>query len=406
MPIKMLTLEDLELEGKRVFVRVDINTPLHPETGKLMEQTRLEEAALTIRDLPNSKVVVASHQGRVGRSDYISLEAHARALEEMVGKPVSFVPDVFGPKALSDIDSLPDGGVLVLDNLRFAAEENQEYKPGDAEKTFLIRRLRDHVDACVLDAFSTAHRASPSIVGFAGLVPTAAGRTVGRELRMLDRIVSVEKGPYVTVLGGAKVSDRLEAIDALVANNRADKVLLCGVVGLVFLKAAGKLHGDIGIDGEQKYVIKARQLIDDDSERFALPIDVGVKVDGSRKDFDPASLRSPAQVWDIGPKTVERYSRHIMGAGTVFMSGPPGAFEWDDFSLGTEGLLRAMASSLATTIISGGHLSTALRKYGIHDQIDHISTAGGALVQYLAGKRLPLIDALERSEEKWGRRAQ
>ena len=404
MPIRMLTLEDLELEGKHIFVRIDVNTPIHPETGKLMEQTRLEEAALTIKDLANSKVVAASHQGRVGRSDYVSLEAHAKALEEMVGRPIRFVPDVFGPTALSDIDSLQDGEVLLLDNLRFTAEENQEYKPPDAEKTFLVRRLKEHVDACVLDAFSTAHRGSPTIVGFAGLVPTAAGRTVGRELRMLDRIASVEKGPYVTVLGGAKVGDRLEAIDALIANNRADKVLLSGVVGLVFLKAAGKLRGDIGIDGEQKYLIKARQLLDEEPERYALPVDVGVKVDDVRKDVEPATLGSPTQVWDIGPKTVERYSRFIMGAGTVFMSGPPGAFEWDAFSVGTEGLLRAMASSLATTIISGGHLSTALRKYNIHDQIDHISTAGGALVQYLAGKRLPLIDALERSEAKWGGR--
>ncbi len=406
MPIKMLTLEDLDLEGKRVFLRVDVNTPVDPRTGELMEQTRLEEAALTIRDLPKSKVVVASHQGRVGRSDYVSLQKHSKALEALLGRPVDFVPDVFGPQALSEIDSLSDGGVLVLDNLRLTAEENQEYKPPDAEKTFLVGRLKDHVDACVLDAFSTAHRSSPTIVGFAGLVPTCAGRTVGRELRMLDRIVSVEKGPYVTVLGGAKVNDRLEAIDALIANNRAEKVLLCGLVGLIFLKAAGKLPGDVGVDGEQKFVQKARQLIEDDPERFALPTDVGVKANGGRKDADPSQLTAPAQIWDIGPKTVERYSKFIKGAGTVFMSGPPGAFEWEGFSLGTEGLLRAMASSLGTTIISGGHLSTALRKYGIHDQIDHISTAGGALVQYLAGKRLPLIDALERAEAKWGGKAQ
>jgi phosphoglycerate kinase len=402
MPIKMLTLEDVELEGKRVFLRVDINTPIHPETGKLMEQARLEEAALTIRDLPKSKVVVASHQGRVGRSDYTSLEAHAKVLQEILGRPVQFIPDVFGPKALSEIDSMSEGGVLVLDNLRFTAEENHEYKPADAEKTFLVRRIAAHIDACVLDAFSTAHRSSPTIVGFAELVPTSAGRTVGRELRMLDRIFAVEKGPYVTVLGGAKVSDRLEAIDALIANNRADKVLLSGVVGLVFLKAAGKLRGEIGIDGEQKFAIKARQLMDEDPERFALPIDVAIKVDGARKEVEPTAIGSAAQVLDIGPKTVERYARFIKGAGTVFMSGPPGAFEYEEFSYGTEGLLRAMASSLGTTIISGGHLSTALRKYGIHDQIDHISTAGGALVQYLAGKRLPLIDALERAADKWG----
>jgi phosphoglycerate kinase len=404
MPIRMLTLEDLELDGKRIFLRVDINTPIHPETGRLMEQARLEEAALTVRDLPKSRVVVASHQGRVGRSDYTSLEAHSKALEEIIGKPVKFVPDVFGPEALAEIDSLPEGGVLVLDNLRFTAEENQEYKPAEAEKTFLVKRVKDHVDACILDAFSTAHRASPTIVGFAGLVPTGAGRTVGRELRMLDRIASVEKGPYVTVLGGAKVNDRLEAIDALIANNRADKVLLCGVVGLVFLKAAGKLRGDLGVDGEQKFVLKARQLLDVDPERFALPLDVAVRLNGGRREVDPSQLGVPAQVLDIGSKTVEHYSKFIKGAGTVFMSGPPGAFEWEDFSLGTEGLLRAMASSLGTTIISGGHLSTALRKYGIHDQIDHISTAGGALVQYLAGKRLPLIDALERAADKWGGR--
>jgi phosphoglycerate kinase len=219
---------------------------------------------------------------------------------------------------------------------------------------------------------------------------------------MLDRIVSVEKGPYVTVLGGAKVSDRLEAIDALIANNRADKVLLCGVVGLVFLKAMGKYKGDLGPEGEQKYLLKARQLIDEDPERFATPIDVAIKVDGGRKELLVGETPSQAQVLDIGSKTVEKYSRFIKGAGTVFMSGPPGAFEWDQFSYGTEHLLSAMASSLGTTIISGGHLSSALKKYRIHDQIDHISTAGGDLVQYLAGKQLPLIDALERAAEKWG----
>jgi len=405
MPIKMLTLEDLELEDKRIFLRVDINTPVHPETGALIEQARLEEAAATIEDLSKSKVVVASHQGRVGRSDYISLGRHAEALQVILGKPVKFVPDVFGPEALREIDSLSPGEVLLLDNLRFTAEENQEYRPAEAEKTFLVSRIQKHVDACILDAFSTAHRSSPTIVGFAGLVPTGAGRTVGRELRMLDRIVAVEKGPYVTVLGGAKVSDRLEAIDALIANKRADKVLLCGIVGLVFLKAVGKYRGDLKVDGEQKFLLKARQLIDQDPERFAMPLDVGVKTDGSRKDLGVQELTAQAQVLDIGPKTVENYERYIKGAGTVFMSGPPGAFEWEEFSYGTEHLLKAMASSLATTIISGGHLSSALRKYGIHDQIDHISTAGGALVQYLAGKRLPLIDALERASEKWRARS-
>lgn len=402
MPIKMLSIEDLELKGKRVFVRVDINTPVHPETGELIEQTRLEEAAVTIRDLQESKVVVGSHQGRVGRSDYVSLRAHSQALTRILGKEVKFVEDVFGPTALRSIDEMRDGDVMLLDNLRFTAEENQEYRPADAEKTFLVSRIRSHVDACVLDAFSTAHRGSPTIVGFAGLVPTCAGVVVAKELRALDRIVAVEKGPYVTVLGGAKVSDRMEAIDALAANNRADKVLLSGVVAMVFLRASGKYRGELGIDNEQTLVLKARQLLDEDPERYEMPIDVGIKVDSARQDVEVSKLGQNCEVLDIGPRTVDRFSRLIKGAGTVFMSGPPGAFEWEGFASGTQGLLSAMSSSFGTTIVSGGHLSSALAKYGVDTQIDHISTAGGALVQYLAGKRLPLIDALERSASKWG----
>ena len=402
MPLRMLTLDDVELEGKRVFLRVDINTPVHPETGKLMEQERLEEAAVTIADLSKAGVVVASHQGRVGRSDYIGMAPHAEALEKILGRKVKFVADVMGPSALAEMDSLKDGEVLLRDNLRVTAEEDQEYKPPDAEKSILVSRLSKLVNMSVLDAVSTAHRASPTIVGFAGLMPTCAGRVVGKELRKLDRISAVEKGPFVTVLGGAKVNDRLEAIDALIANNRADKVLLCGLVGMVFLKAAGKLKGETGIDGEQKFVPKAARLLEEDPDRYLIPIDVGVKEGDERKDVDVAELQPGAKVLDIGEKTVEKYARQIKGAGTVFMSGPPGAFEWEEFSRGTEGLLRAMASSLGTTIISGGHLSTALKKYGFIDEIDHVCTAGGALVQYLAGKRLPLIDALERSADKFG----
>ncbi len=403
MATKILTLEDLDLNDKRVFVRVDINTPIHPETGELIEQTRLAEAAITIRDLSRSGVVVASHQGRVGRPDYVGMNEHSKILGKLLGRTALYVPDVFGPTATGTIDALKPGDVIVLDNLRFTAEENQEYKPDDAEKTIFVRRLVGHFDACVLDAFSTAHRSSPSIVGFAEMIPTCAGRVVARELKALGRIFSVEKAPYVTVLGGAKVSDRVEAIDALITNNRADKVLLSGLVGVVFLKALGKYKGTLDMDDEWTYLARAKQLLEDYPERFELPIDVAIELDGVRKEVLVANLPAGAKILDIGTKTIDAYSRFIKGAGTVFMSGPPGAFEYEGFSEGTEGLMRAMGSSLGTTIVSGGHLSAALRKFKIHESIDLVSTAGGALVQYLAGKRLPLIDALERAAKKWGR---
>jgi len=402
MPAKLLTMDNLELDGKKVFVRVDINTPVNPETGELLELSRLEEAAITVRDLAKSVAIVASHQGRVGRYDYIPMDKHAKALERILGRKVTFVEDVFGGAAKEAIDASKPGDVIMLDNLRFTAEENMEFSPAEAQKTVLVTRLRPHIDACVLDAFPTAHRSHPSIVGFAELVPTCAGRVVAKELIKLERIFAIEKGPYVTVLGGAKVNDRIEAIEALIANQRADNVLLSGLVALVFLKSKGKYRGALQVENEQKMLVKARQLLDDHPETFQLPVDVAIRVDGTRREVDVAEAPANTPVLDIGRKTIDRYSRYIKGAGTVFMSGPPGAFEYEEFGLGTESLLKAMASSFGTTIVSGGHLSAALYRFGIHESIDHVSTAGGALVQYLAGKKLPLMDALERSAAKWG----
>ncbi len=205
------------------------------------------------------------------------------------------------------------------------------------------------------------------------------------------------------MLGGAKVTDRIEAIDALIANNRADKVLLCGLVALVFLKAKGKYRGELKVENEAKMMVKARQLMDDHPETFELPVDVAIRVDGSRKELDVSQVTEKMAVLDVGAKTIDKYSRYIKGAGTVFMSGPPGAFEYAEFAVGTEMLLKALADSFGTTIVSGGHLSAALNRFGVNESIDHVSTAGGALVQYLAGKRLPLMDALERAAAKWGK---
>ena len=397
----MLTIEDLSLEGKVVFLRVDLNTPLEPSTGKLMELNRIQEATVTIRDLSKSKVVIGSHQGRVGRDDYIPLNQHADALSQLLGKKIKFADDIFGPTALHEIDSLKTGEVLLLDNLRFMAEENMEYSPQDAAKTILVQKLYKHFDACVLDAFPTAHRAHPSIVGFSYLLPTCAGRLVSKELKALNRIMSVSKAPFTTVLGGAKVSDRLEAIDTLITNKRADKVLLCGLIANVFLKAARKIDYDIGVDKEDRMVDRATFLMADYPDTFELPIDVAVLRSDERVEVPVSELRKGDKVFDIGSKTIDHYSRIIRSSGTIFMSGPPGLFEDPKFGLGTESLLRAMASSFGTTIISGGHLSAALQRFGIKEWIDHVSTAGGALVLFLGGKRLPLIEALDNYERKF-----
>lgn len=403
--MRILTLDDLDTTGKTVFLRVDMNVPIHPQKLDIIEHSRINEASITIRDLNRSKVVVGSHQGRVGRYDYIGMEQHARVLEKILGKKVDYVEDVMGPEARKRISNMSDGDVLILDNLRFCAEENYEFAPAEAAKTVMVRRLSELFDSCVLDCFPSAHRSHPSIVGFPYILPACGGRLVANEVNSLDNILTVAKAPFIIVLGGAKIADRLEAIDTLIQSGRADQVLLTGLISNLFLSAHGKMKRNKAIVKENFLIEKAQKLIMKYPNVFATPLDFAVEKNGERMEKDIEDLDENDVVLDIGHKTVESYARIIKGAGTVFMSGPAGAFERPDYSFGTENLLKAVASSMSTTIVSGGHLTAALQKFGLSEQIDHVSTAGGALVLYLAGKRLPMIEVLEMASQRDGKKS-
>ncbi|MEE9563501.1 MAG: phosphoglycerate kinase, partial [Nitrosopumilaceae archaeon] len=389
------TLDDFELKGKTVFLRVDMNCPIDPETMEISGTKRIEEATETIEALSDAKVVVASHQGRVGNKDYTGMEKHGKVLERLLKKDIKYVQDVIGSAAQNEIKNLKNGEVLLLDNLRLCAEENYEFSPSDAAKTIMVQRLAKLFDLCVLDSFPSAHRSHPSIVGFPQMLPACAGRIVEREVKKLDEIMTVAKAPHVIVLGGSKVLDRLEAIKLLIKNGRADHVLLTGLIGNVFMRAQGRMKSALGIKREEEVVTKAHSLIGEYPDVFSTPVDVAVDKDGSRVEVDVRDVNKGDLVYDLGPKTIEHYNKIISGAGTVFISGPPGFFEKEQFSYGTKALLEGVANSMATTIVSGGHLTSALKKYGLVEKIDHISTAGGALVLYLAGERLPMIQSLE-----------
>ena len=393
--MKFLTLDDFELKGKTVFLRVDMNCPIDSETMEITGTKRIEEATETIDALSDAKVVVASHQGRVGNKDYTGMEKHAKVLERLLKKDIKYVQDVIGSAAQNEIKNLKNGEVLLLDNLRLCAEENYEFSPSDAAKTIMVQRLAKLFDLCVLDSFPSAHRSHPSIVGFPKVLPACAGRIVEREVRKLDEIMTVAKAPHVIVLGGAKVLDRLEAIKLLIKNGRADHVLLAGLIGNVFMRAQGRIKSALGIKREEEIVAKAHSLIGEYPDVFSTPVDVAVDKDGSRVELDVRDVNKGDLVYDLGPKTIEHYNKIISGAGTVFISGPPGFFEKEQFSYGTKALLEGVANSMATTIVSGGHLTSALKRYGLIEKINHISTAGGALVLYLTGERLPMIQSLE-----------
>lgn len=398
----MLTLDDFELAGKTVFLRADMNCPIDPETGEIAGAKRIEEIATTIRALEGAKVVVASHQGRVGNSDYTGMRAHARAMERILGRRISYVEDVIGEAAQGAIRSMADGDILLLDNLRLCAEENYEFPPEEAVNTVMVRRLAPLFDLCVMDSFPTAHRAHPSLVGLPRALPACAGRLVEYEVNRLESIMTVAKAPHVIVLGGAKVRDRLEAIKLLIANGRADHVLLTGLIASVFLRAQGRLRHRLGVRNEAEVTAMAHELIGNHPDVFSTPVDVAVRSGSGRLEMDVRDVGDENAVCDIGAKTLEHYGRYISGAGTVFMSGPAGMFEQEGFDEGTRGLLGSVAGSMATTIVSGGHLSSALKRYGLDSKVDHVSTAGGALVKYMTGKKLPMMQALDEAADRRG----
>ncbi len=399
--MRLLTLDDLETKGKTVFLRVDMNCPIDPKTMEIIEASRIRESTESLKDLESAKVVIASHQGRVGNKDYTGMERHAKVLEKILDRQIKYVEDVIGSEAQREIKNMKDGEILLLDNLRLCAEENYEFAPAEASKTIMVSRLSKFFDLCVLDSFPSSHRSHPSIVGFSHVLPACAGRLVEREVRKLDEIMTVAKAPHVVVLGGAKVMDRLEAIKTLIQSGRADQVLLTGVIANVFMRAQGRIKFPLGIKSEEEVVSKAHLLIGEYPDVFSTPVDIAVERNGKRVEMDVREIGKGDQILDLGQKTVEHYMKSIHGAGTVFISGPAGFFENDSFKFGTESLLHGVADSFATTIVSGGHLTAALKRYGLAEKIHHISTAGGALVLYLTGIKLPMIQSLEEAAQRY-----
>ena len=393
--MKIRTLDDFEIKGKKILLRVDMNVPIDPETKQITGNRRIEEVATTIKALDGAKIVVISHQGRVGRDDFVGMENHAKELEKCCGKKVKFVCDVIGTLAQNEIKNMTGDEILLLDNLRLCAEENYEFSLAESAETMMVQRLKNLFDLFVLDSFPSAHRTHPSLVGFAQVLPTCAGKLVEKEVKQLENVLTVAKSPFVLVLGGSKVDDRLNAIKMLIEKKRADHVLLTGLIANVFLRAQGRIKFPLNIKDEDKLVSDAHSLIGEHPDVFSTPVDIAVESNGKRAEIDVRDLQKDDQIFDIGEKTIEHYSKLISGAGTVFISGPAGYFEKENFQFGTKSLLESVSNSMATTIVSGGHLTFALKKYDLTDKVNHISTAGGALVRYLTGKRLPMIKCLE-----------
>jgi len=398
-----LTLDDVDAIGKRVLLRVDINSPIDPKTGQITDDKRIRATLETLRDLRKARVTLMSHQGRPGKYDFTSLSLHAEILKKYAKRPIRFIGDVMGPAAMGAISELSPGEVLVLENVRFSAEENIEGSSEELAKTHLVRKLAPFFDLFVNDAFATAHRAQASLIGFAEVLPTVAGRIMERELKAIGGVLSRPKHPLVFVVGGVKVEDRIPAIQSLLDRGVVDSILVGGLVGEIFLKAKGYKLGkatDKKIENYKDQVEEAKKILSKYSKRIVTPTDVAIRSGKKRRDISVSRLPTEETIRDIGVNTINSFSRIIRNANTVVASGPLGVFEEEGFEKGTERIVEAIAQCKGFTLIGGGHLDAIVEKLKLEGSFSHISTGGGAMLTFLTGKKLPAIEALERAAQR------
>jgi phosphoglycerate kinase len=384
------TVEDIDVRGKRVLVRVDFNVPI--EDGEVADDTRMEAAMPTIKYLldQGAALILCSHLGRPkGQVDSaLSLKPVAEHLDEMIDVPVSFAEDCIGPEAESAAEALQPGQILVLENTRFHAGE----KANDPD---MARQLASLADVFVNDAFGTAHRAHASNVGVTEYLPTVAGYLIEKEIEYLGNALENPERPFVAILGGAKISGKIEAISSLL--EKADQILIGGGIANTFFKAKGYSLGDSLVEDDALDI--ANELLEKGGDVLHLPVDVVIAdefdADAESKTMDVGDVPDGWQILDLGPKTVEIYADIVAQAKTVAWNGPLGVFEFEKFAQGTFGVAQAVADSPAVSIIGGGESAAAIRKSGLTEKVSHVSTGGGASLQMLEGKELPGLAAVE-----------
>ena len=410
----MTSLDRFDYDGKTVLLRVDINSPIDPRTKRIVNENRIRKSLPTIKHLLDggAKLALLAHQGdTLDYQNLVPLAEHAAKLSEYLGRPVAYIDDVAGPAAQVAVKALRPGEAVLLGNLRYLSEEISTFenavklRPVEMLDTYLVRGLAPLTDYYVNDAFAAAHRNAPSMVAFQELKPTAAGILLTDEVSALDRVMHSPEHPCVFVLGGAKISDAFGMMEPVLASGTADRILTCGITGEVMLLASGHRLGhkqekfltDRGLD---VFVGQAEKYLRDYPDRFGVPEDLAFASDGERREISVANLPTEQIFLDIGSRTMAAYAAEIESARTLFVNGPPGVYEQAPFAAGTRAVWRAVAASPGYSVIGGGDTVTAAAKFVETTDIDYICTAGGAMVRYLSGIRLPLIEAMEKAHAR------
>jgi 3-phosphoglycerate kinase len=408
MEIGIKSIIGANVSGKRVLFRPDINSPIDAN-GKIVSVNRIKKTVPTLKYLVENgaRVAIIAHQGdTLDYQNLIPLAEHARILGELAGCKIDYIDDVCGDAAIERVKKLKNGEVVLLGNLRYLTEEVSTFEKDvkqtaeDMEKVYLVRRLAPLFDLYVNDAFSAAHRNSPSMVAFERLMPSYAGPLFFNEYEALYKVMHSAKKPAIFALGGAKISDAFGMMKQVLSSGTADKILASGVTGVIMLLAAGQ---QVGAAYEKwladrdllSFVQEAKELLRDFCDRFIVPADLAYEVGGRRVEVDVSELPLCDKMFlDIGEKTIAAFEKEIKNAGTVFVNGPAGVYENALFEKGTKRLWEALAKTSAYTVIGGGDTVSAAGKYIDVSKIDYVCTAGGAMVRFLSGKTLPLVKAM------------
>ncbi len=389
MALSKKTVRDIDVRGKRILVRCDFNVPLGG--GKITDDNRITASLPTIKYLleQGGRVILCSHLGRPkGVTPEFTLAPVAARLSELLGQGVPLAPDCVGPRVTAMVESLADGQALLLENVRFHPEEEKN-DPAFA------RELASLADLFVNDAFGTAHRAHASTEGVAHILPGVAGFLIEKEIEYLGKAVDEPRRPFVAIMGGVKVADKIKLIQNLLP--KVDRLVIGGAMSYTFFKAKGWETGTSKLDEDS--IDYCKGLLRDHGDKILLPVDTVVapefRADAPATEVTSDHIPSGQMGLDIGSRTCKAFADEVSLAGTVVLNGPMGVFEFDAFAAGTKAVAQALAVSSATTIVGGGDSAAAVEKFGLADKMTHVSTGGGASLEFLEGVDLPGIAALQ-----------
>ncbi len=401
------TLDDFDVKNKTVLLRVDFNMPLDKVTLEILDTNRIKLVLPTINELldKNAKIVILAHQGRKGSWDFISLDKHAKSLQELLGKKVTFVDDIYGEKAKNSIKKLQSGEILLLDNVRKFPGETEKKSAEEHSKSELVQNLYPLADLYVNDAFAAAHRGQCSLIGFTPVLPSCAGRLMQQELTTLGEIISNPKRPSIFLFGGAKFSDVVVTIDRVLSNNTADGVVLTGLPANAFLKAKGHNLGKkndktLSEEGNEELFNSIKEVISKYKDKIFLPTDFAYSDNNIRKEVGLNGLPIEQDLFDIGELTISELKEKFSCAKTIFLSGPCGVFENPLFRKGTKEIFSYIADLDAFSIVGGGHTVAAVEQMKLKDKFSHISTGGGSLEKFMMGEKLVVVEALKDAKNK------